>query len=410
MSPSLRHLPARWCALALLVLILAGARLTAAVDPMLDDRMIMEAKINGQPVLLQFDTGAADLTLFRQSAERLHLHVPALTPGLKSPRGQGQTPGIMSEPLQLQLGNRTFTTQFFVVESPTMINLDIDGALGWGPLSANVFVIGGAERGGKLRVRTALLPEAPAGVEHLWQLPLRPNSDVLLLDLPGPAGHPDTMLVDTGAEDGVTLSPAKWREWKTTHPDAPTTLGVYFTPSSGFVVNTVAWARELHLGPLTLTDVPVSVDLSGETAFDVILGLYALKRVDLMVDGRKGVAYFQPAAAVAPPYPHNRLGAVFVPHGPLLDPLVAQVIPGTPAAEAGIRDGDLLLKIGPRDVTHWRSSPVGFESVVFWNNPAGLTYSLTLMRGDREFTTVVKLRDIIGPQPTPAGTKPTPGR
>ena len=408
MPPSFRQLPAGWCALALLVPFLLGGWLAAAVDPSLDDRMIMEAKINGHPVLLQFDTGAADLTLFRQSAERLQLHVPALTPGLKSP--PGQTPGIMSEPLEFQLGNRTFSTQFFVVDSPTSVSMDIDGVLGWRPLRANIFAIAGVERGGKLRVRTAILPEAPAGVEHLWQLPLRPQSDVLILDLPGPDGHPDTMLVDTGAEDGVTLSPAKWREWKAAHPDALTTLGVYFTPSSGFVVNTVAWARELHLGPLTLTDVPVSVNLAGETDHDVTLGLYALKRVNLIVDGRKGLAYFQPAAAVAPPYQHNRLGAVFVPHGPLLEPLVAQVIPGTPAAEAGIRDGDLLLKIGPRDVTHWRSSPVGFESVVFWNNPARLTYSLTLKRGDSEFTTVVKLRDILGPQPTPAGSKTTPGR
>jgi C-terminal processing protease CtpA/Prc len=81
------------------------------------------------------------------------------------------------------------------------------------------------------------------------------------------------------------------------------------------------------------------------------LGLEALKRLDLIVDGKHGMAYLRPKQTRSVPGDHNRLGAVFVPRDDQSDDLVAHVLEGSPAFEAGIRNGDVLLSIGGRDLT-----------------------------------------------------------
>src|SRR5208283_2607688 len=109
-------------------------------------------------------------------------------------------------------------------------------------------------------------------------------------------------------------------------------------------------------GALLLTDVPVGEAnpaqfTLGAAGYQASLGLAALKRLDMVVDGGHGVAYLRLRRADAPPYEHNRLGAVFVPPEVHQNDLVAHVVPHGPAYEAGIRDGDVLLKIDKLDVT-----------------------------------------------------------
>ena len=129
------------------------------------------------------------------------------------------------------------------------------------------------------------------------------------------------------------------------------------------------------------------------------LGLYALRRLDLVVDGKNGVAYVHPRSDPAPAYPHNRLGAVFVPRDLQRDgPHFAHVVPGSPAFLAGIRDNDVLLKIDDLDITKWRTDPRVLPLSRFWERPAGTILNLTLKREEREFEVIVLLKDILGPK------------
>src|SRR5208283_2475928 len=124
----------------------------------------------------------------------------------------------------------------------------------------------------------------------------------------------------------------------------------FFTPGEGLVVREESWADRITFGPLVLTCVPVmeatpTEEASGGPHFEGELGLAALKRLDLIVDGGNGRAYLRTKTTAPPPYRHNRLGAEFVPTESPGSELVARVAGGSPAEEAGIRDGDVLLKL-----------------------------------------------------------------
>ena len=89
------------------------------------------------------------------------------------------------------------------------------------------------------------------------------------------------------------------------------------------------------------------------------------------------------------------MGAVFVPQGDESDLLTAQVLPQSPAYQAGIRNGDVLLKIDDLDVTKWRTDPNVLPLSRFWKRPPGTKLKLSLSRNDKPFKTTVELKDIF---------------
>jgi C-terminal processing protease CtpA/Prc len=135
---------------------------------------------------------------------------------------------------------------------------------------------------------------------------------------------------------------------------------------------------------------------TGALQYEGTIGLAALNRLKFVVDGRKHVAYIQPKKTAFVPYEHNRLGAVFLPGE--FD-LVAQVTDGTPASEAGVCDGDLLLKVNGADATSWRTNRAVLDLVQFWNRPPGTKFTLTLKRGTNILDAPVVLRNILPPDP-----------
>ena len=183
-----------------------------------------------------------------------------------------------------------------------------------------------------------------------------------------------------------------------------------FIPASGLVVGDEVWATEISLGPLVLTEVPLieasRTDIGlGGADYQATLGLTALKRLDLILDGKKGLAYLHLRKSPPLPYQHNRLGAVFTPLSLEGGDLLAHVAEGSPAEKAGIRPGDILLKIDDLDVTRWHSDPSILPLSRFWERPAGTKLQLTCTRGQDTITINVVLVDILGPEVSP-GPKP----
>ena len=172
---------------------------------------------------------------------------------------------------------------------------------------------------------------------------------------------------------------------------------------SGLLVSEEMWTQKIALGPLGLTDVSVleadpGLDgffHSAGMQFEATLGFAALKRLEVIIDGKRGIAYCRPRPTPPLPYEHNRLGAVFAPHDLQSDDLVAHVVDGSPAYEAGIRDGDILLRVDGRDVTRWRSGAT--PNTPFREQSAGTKFELTLRRGDKIFQTTAVLRNILPP-------------
>jgi len=360
------------------------------------NRFLVDAKINDQPVHLALDTGSNRPALFQPTPARLGIKIVQAAPTVQLPAAS--TPAGVTEACTLAFWNGTTATRFGVITMPPYLDNTFDGLLGWPNLQQNILQFDA------LNHTCTVLNQVPAETSTWVKFNLLYNSGLLVLSAPEPGGGSMVIFVDTGSDQGVALSPDGWAKWRDDHPHPPDTINAYFTPSAGLVIAEESWAPTLTLGPLVLTNVPIqSVGYSPTTFFppgkpDATFGMDALKRVDFIVDGPGRVAYLRPRHDAPPEFGQNRLGAVFIPPDPSKDePLIAHVIEGSPAYRAGIRNGDVLLRINRFGISHWRTVPRDMSVFGFWNAPVGSIFDLTLQRWGREFTTTVILRELIGP-------------
>jgi hypothetical protein len=388
--------PARFFQVAASAIVLScfPVLATNAADQAPPPFIWLDVKINSQPARFVFDTGAGGLTIMRGAAERLGLKVTKINwqPPL------GMVAVGWTEKCHLTLWNSTTKTRLAWWESG--LDLSLDGTIGWPSVNKRIFSIDAATRSVKF------LDRVPQEAASWTKLRVQPDCDVLNLEIPGPEGKTAVIFVDTGATWGLALNPHKWAEWKTAHTNQPMTLEGAYTGPLGFFVAEESWAREIKLGPLELTDVPVqgvrfpspASAPALRTAPAFTLCLAAMNQMDMIVDGKHNVAYLRPKRTPPLPCAYNRLGAAFVPLDLKSDDLVAFVADSSPAYEAGVRNGDVLLAIDGHDMTKWRAN--GKLSYPFRDQPVGTRLNLTLKRGDRILTTTAVLRDILAPDPT----------
>ncbi len=366
-----------------------------SISSLADERLWVDAKINGQPARLCFDTGTSDLILLRSAAQRLG--VKFTEPPTNTVVAPGAIPSGISEPCDLTIRKTSLRTQFRVADLPDYVRTDIDGLIGWKAIKDNILKID-AERG-----TVTALEEVPKAAQGWTRLPVDQRSDYLQLEVPLDNAEHGSIFVDTGWTQGVGLPEIRWESWKMAHPSQPLTVKAYYMPGAGVQVKEEAWAKEIAVGPFTITNVPITqvpaVHLRlAVPPYQASLGLAGLKRIDFIVDGINGVAYVRPKKSSPPAYPHSRIGAVFVPRDAESNDLVARIVPGSPAEEVGIRNGDILLRIGNLDVTQWRTDPKVLPLTRFWEQPPGSKLDLTLKRGPQEFKVKVTLRQILSPQ------------
>lgn len=363
-----------------------------------DERIFIDAKINGKPVRFAFDTGAGvPFILYSTTARRLGLKVTPPSPDDQP--GPGQTAFGGTELSHLDLGITNVVTRFGVVEIPTYVKLPGDGTLGWPAISNNIFSIDFVTH------TFNFLTNAPEASADWITFHIQTVAGDLTLELPGDKNVKKIIAIDSGSPYGVDLSPQRWREWKVNHTNQPTSMLAYYTPNPGLLVSEEIWARDIIIDPLVLADVPVmeanpsevALFSSAQTQFQAKLGFAALKRLDVIIDGKRGIAYLRPRQTPPLPYEHNRLGAAFAPRNTKNDDLVAHVADGSPAYEAGIRNDDVLLKIGKLNATKWRTDPNVLPLSHFWNSPPGTKLELTLKRAGKIFTTTAMLRNILPP-------------
>jgi hypothetical protein len=376
--------------LLLFGLLCLGALATRAVE----DRILLDATINGKAVRLVFDTGASDLILFKEGAGRLGLKVTEPPSDLRLAPGEVAV-GTTGE-CDFMLGSTRTRTSLKVFDPPSFIRTRADGAVGWRQIRYNTIQIDAG------RKTATWLDKAPAETSAWLKFRIRSQSRILGLEIPDQEKPGGVLTIDTGSFCGVAMSPLRWQAWKAAHTNEPATLMAGYMPGAGTVVVEENWAKELTVGPLVLTEVPVmpanvAEQAMGTAGFEVSFGLAALSRLDLIIDGNLGIAYLRPKKGTAPPYQHNRLGAVFAPSPTQAADLVARVIEGSPAYVAGIRNGDVLVAVGDLDTTTWRTDPKVLPLSRFWEGPPVTKLNLTLKRGSETITATPVLRQILGP-------------
>jgi C-terminal processing protease CtpA/Prc len=136
--------------------------------------------------------------------------------------------------------------------------------------------------------------------------------------------------------------------------------------------------------------------------FEATLGLFALTRLNVVLDRVGNTIYLKPVTTRTNSYNYNRLGAVFTPRDIKGGDLIARVIKGTPADAAGMRDGDVLLKIGDLDATKWQTDPRILPLSRFWSQPAGTKLDLSYRRQERVTNAIIELKEIFPRAVSPA--------
>jgi lipoprotein NlpI len=244
-------------------------------------------EINGRPARMILITSLGATGLLDAEARRL---------GLKGHETWVEAFRLtvrISESTPVQDAGQNFMAPIPIVRLPWWARLashfftiPVDGAVGWPEVRDNILVFDSAAR--TIR-RVEQLPPETAGWMRLKVVP----SDCLLLELPLTNGEMGVIWVETSESQSVLIPPTQWKEWKASYPHS-------------------ARADEIKLGPLTLTDVAVKELSAGDAKVLLnvtpaatalwVLGISALTRLDLVVDGKNGRAYLHPKP---PDPPHN---------------------------------------------------------------------------------------------------------
>jgi hypothetical protein len=106
--------------------------------------------------------------------------------------------------------------------------------------------------------------------------------------------------------------PKEWKKWRKTHPKVRVYSRLGGVGSFGMCVWHEAWTEEFKLGTVDLTDLSVQNLPASQASFlrnaasnkaVWAIGMNVLNRMDLVVDGRSGVAYVHARPPPGPAYP-----------------------------------------------------------------------------------------------------------
>jgi hypothetical protein len=406
---------ARWKRIAVLWSPLVVAVLfSAPVHSGVTDRLWLEAiyggkavpagqsatYIDGHPVELFFDTGVgAPLVLSADYVKRIGLPMAVAAPVEEADPIPGR-PGLgFTAPCKLTyfgVENQLAAVPFF--EMPANVPRGgggFEGMVGW-PYMRNSRWSFDLAAG-----QYCQLAAVPAAVKKWQQFQIWDADNTLSMILPSDPRGVERVIVDTGNPSGVELPPDQWREWVKAHPDAPLTLFLDYLPGQKVRCALESFAPTFPLGTLVLHDVPVAeADPSyyqveaqpGEKV--VAIGLAALARMEVVLDPAERTAYLRESRHPAPPYLHNRIGVVFYPVDDAGSALIARVVARSPASLAGIRDGDMLLRVDRQPAGAWRTDGVLIKRMN-GRVPAGTRVLYTVKRGAAVLEIGVTAREIL---------------
>lgn len=254
---------------------------------------VASVTINGQPVHLVLDTGASSTMIYSTTARRVGLQFEPAQP--EAVTGNFEISTSMSEPAAVTVNGQTFTSRIPVYKAAGTPRED--GVIGWPEIRDDVLVFDPEKS--VVNATNEFARQSGA-----WTKLRVLRYEALLLETPLAGGKTGVVLIDTGAPQGVQLSSNQWKEFRASHAQGYSTTVRHSSWSTGaFEVQTLQ-AKAITLGSLTLHDVPVEAMPPAEAAWLAeaapgdevvgILGMKALNKINLVVDGRNGFAYATP--------------------------------------------------------------------------------------------------------------------
>ncbi len=204
------------------------------------------------------------------------------------------------------------------------------------------------------------------------------------------------LLLDTGAGLPLLLHYRKDSTFRPPENWLPANIG---RGLGGYLEGYVGRANTLELGPYAMERVLVNYQFLSEetdTSFlnlrEGILGNQLLKRFTVIIDYPNKKLYLRPNRNFKAPFRYDKSGLIIMAGGKLLTEFVVKaVVPGSPAAEAGILPGDRLAWINGRTANLWSLSSLH----KLFEKRSGKKIRLRIRRGDRTIKVQFRLRELV---------------
>jgi hypothetical protein len=208
-------------------------------------------------------------------------------------------------------------------------------------------------------------------------------------------GIPRKFDIDTGSRGALSLLRPFWEKH-----DLKARLGAGIEAVTGWGVG--GWARGLlaradvlRLGGVTIERPVTGLSLQTKGAFTDPcvagnVGAEILKRFNVTFDYARQEITFEPNATHAAPHVYDRSGLWLKQAAGSFE--VLDVIPGSPAAGAGIKVGDRVLEIDGREAGEL---PLPEARQKLRTPPPGTKVRLTVRSGDRNRRVVLTLKDLL---------------
>ncbi len=378
----------RLFAIATTIAILSWSIVSAQqiqVPYFLDDAIVVDAIINEKPLRFLFDTGSSQTALFKSGVDRIGIST--------EPAGMMLIAGYEVERrvtplLDVAILGKKIEQKFLVLP----FQHTYDAVLGWRDLPVPLLIDG---RNRSVSQQHSL---PPTGEWKSWKM--EGDNPQLFFSVTKDDETLGRVFVDTGIPGGLRLSPTLWSQWKNENRGHPTTLETFQYSVGEPMVSEIAWVDEYRLGDLTFRNLDIGliptakndtvVDLEGRE-FIATVGTRALRHLRMIISRKTAEVWTQ----TVPEIPgHNRLGAVFVPKANNEAGLFCRLLPGTPAEEAGLKEGDRLLSVDGKSFDEYESSVLVQLGSLF-SQAAGARVTIHVMRGKSELTVVATLRNML---------------
>jgi predicted aspartyl protease len=316
--------------------------------------IVVDAKVNGKPVSLMFDTGFSGSVVVDNT---INLGKPTGSMTLRDFVRESEAPTVKLTSLTLGAKKIDPTGMVAVLTPPSdysfAFNTHCDGIMGFEVIKHEITEINFENKKFIFHPKTVDITKRTPDNKRTFKtklLPIGNNSMEMAVELPN--GKSMTLALDTGNSF-----------YATTHKDVLQRVGLWdqdkepkFTSLSGVASGTVT-SFNIRVPDVKIFGIPVKdsvwdiIDLPSSSAEgDGTIGFGFLKNFNITIDYERRTVWFEnfTGKTIDDPLGETGISATYSDSSKGI--VVARVSPDSPAAEAGVKERDVILSLNGQDL------------------------------------------------------------